>query len=767
MVVIVESPDRCGKSFREAGDEGVVAEGVAAGRGVDEAAGVGGCSAATAFQQRRRRTTILFSINSSHTSGMTSPGAAEQLGHGTRDPNLPQLLSTTAVNWIPLSTAQSTPVNIVPERCDTSAIDVENGSGVFGAMESVDYMDGRVSTRDDADQGGNTEDSCRPGSAPIAENTCTTLVLYRRPRSYGTFHPFPRLHEDLKVLVLQASLLANGPITNPCVWNKAGSGEGQESNSEEYQCSFGLNLNVLAASKEMNRLGIDVLYKHNQFRFTRRVSSRVGQTTTTRSILLFLSQIVTTFDENRPATQQTVGRLIKEVVLQDSDLESDMLAEKGFGRVLSSQHQSGTAPESISLRWSLAVLRRLSAAGSVLNNLVITIDEEEPGVWPALGLGMLGRHILDVARPIYGTKPANMTAAERERLRNAASLLTHEYLLGRTVEWNLLMHTEEQQANLFLQLPFFPEQGKVAAALEKLAALGARFEGLDVTNDLKIRGITDPVDDAHRASPRGSLIFEAFGDWMLSNKVRTSDFKFSPITERRLAEDGSLMPARVAADILATSNQQDLSFGIEDEDDAGIDGLEQASRTVSAQSDNILQLGNGGGEGVDVALWASGVAESVAEDNDPLINRVQRARTSGPYVATGDLYALLGQDLPEHRRRPTSLANTRGYANEPYISTGDLYELLGQDLPEHRPFTFANTRAAPSKPNIRSEDDKAETYSNRSWWSYSNDGHGHTDDEMDDSNRQDSFDNESSENMEDREVQEGNTGEESQHSGEW
>ncbi|KAH9214291.1 hypothetical protein DL95DRAFT_504207 [Leptodontidium sp. 2 PMI_412] len=188
--------------------------------------------------------------------------------------------------------------------------------------------------------------------------------------------------------------VADEPITNPHVQNQKWSQkdpnthEYTERGVIKYKWSRYLRPAILATNKTHHSLGIKMLYQYNTFRFTRLVAQanndwaefciRSKKNPKLDSYLLedFLKTKVRLFDTPGASRPTRVRRslLIKKLLVEDSDLDSDHYAKRGISklppRVCPTDKQ----------RYVFYIVNKFIKLGGKLRDLTITMDDEEPGL---------------------------------------------------------------------------------------------------------------------------------------------------------------------------------------------------------------------------------------------------------------------------------------------------------------------------------------------------------------------------------------------------
>ncbi|KAL5331987.1 hypothetical protein ACEPPN_001530 [Leptodophora sp. 'Broadleaf-Isolate-01'] len=206
--------------------------------------------------------------------------------------------------------------------------------------------------------------------------------------------PIEALPTDLIQYLIRFMLVADEPITNPHVQNQKWSQkdpnthEYTERGVIKYKWSRYLRPAILATNKTYHSLGIKMLYQYNTFRFTRLVAQanndwaefciRSKKNPKLDSYLLedFLKTKVRLFDTPGASRPTRVRRslLIKKLLVEDSDLDSDHYAKRGISklppRVCPTDKQ----------RYVFYIVNKFIKLGGKLRDLTITMDDEEPGL---------------------------------------------------------------------------------------------------------------------------------------------------------------------------------------------------------------------------------------------------------------------------------------------------------------------------------------------------------------------------------------------------
>lgn len=156
-------------------------------------------------------------------------------------------------------------------------------------------------------------------------------------------------------MILGAMLVGNGPLTNPWMMSNI---DDDDHPYHEYRWNEGFNLAILATSKELHAMGINLLYSRNLFRFTR-LATEIGYENSTRRMASFLAKELIVYQPTESPRLVTRASLIQHVLVHDSDLDSDRLAGLHFGRVFTSASDSAQSTN-LRLQFALAIIRRLA-----------------------------------------------------------------------------------------------------------------------------------------------------------------------------------------------------------------------------------------------------------------------------------------------------------------------------------------------------------------------------------------------------------------------
>ncbi|KAH7317873.1 hypothetical protein BKA65DRAFT_483338 [Rhexocercosporidium sp. MPI-PUGE-AT-0058] len=206
--------------------------------------------------------------------------------------------------------------------------------------------------------------------------------------------PLEKLPADLIQYLIRYFLVADEPITNPQLQNKKwhqkdpGTAAYTEGGVVRYKWSKYMRPAILATNKTYHLMGSRMLYRYNTFRFTRLVAqannqwadfcTRTGERSRTEVVPLdeFLKTKVSLFDASGlyPTTRVSRSFWIKNVIIEDSDLDSDHYAKRGISKLKSRV----CSPDKY--RYVFYIINKFIRFGGKISDLTITIDEEEPGV---------------------------------------------------------------------------------------------------------------------------------------------------------------------------------------------------------------------------------------------------------------------------------------------------------------------------------------------------------------------------------------------------
>ncbi|CZR63867.1 uncharacterized protein PAC_13764 [Phialocephala subalpina] len=561
------------------------------------------------------------------------------------------------------------------------AISVEENSGILSSVAIQAHSQSQVSIQEDLEQA-----IAINGNAPAEPPTIQSDTSNKKK----TFDDLP---DEMKLRIMGESLPVMGPITNP--WMESNWDEDRHAyHPSRYFAEF--NIGVFRVSKEWNALGMETLYTHSIFRFTRRVAAIPGYKMPTIRIQRFPSEKVAERPMNAAKKVARRSDQIRHVLIQDSDLDSDALAIDGYGRDLSL-----FTPTDDPFVFTLAVLCRLASLKCRLLTLVITIDEENPRALAVLESSLIAGQELD-ARPNIDPAPEQLDFEQRMFNYYRAATITPEERQARTIGWHNVEAEDDDSEEEDNQ-----KEDKQPAPEDPFKFCKG-FQGLGVVN-LEVRGTTDPNEDVRRMRPRGTPVAAALVRWLMSHHTKVEKLRFGgAFTRRQLAEDGTLIPVPVPAPV--TSDHQQSNMEDENDDGTEIDGDDTHSQTESDNSVDIYETVVEG-EGLDAMQWVPDVGgyeedgglnvertgenehideeEAVVAEARPAANNPPLSTTAStpprareaPFVTTGNLYGMLGQDLPEHR--PAALPNNRRDVNRPYVVTGNLYEILGGGFSEY------------------------------------------------------------------------------------
>ncbi|KAL3420366.1 hypothetical protein PVAG01_08865 [Phlyctema vagabunda] len=226
------------------------------------------------------------------------------------------------------------------------------------------------------------------------------------PQAATTMHMYTKFPIEIQRLIMRFALVSSEPI-DLSTWRQEASRAGQimtwtwtsnEATITSYsqkradirkQSEFKLDLspNLMRVDRLCYSEGMRMFYGENTFRFTRVAFLRSSQWRlplymSTLDLVTFLSQIHH-FDYSNDCrdmrNMRARGQLMRNIVLQDFDTDSDAFAKLQYGRFLSHKRLFSAIPL-YSVSWQLNVLRIVAFFCHELDNLTIMADAQASGV---------------------------------------------------------------------------------------------------------------------------------------------------------------------------------------------------------------------------------------------------------------------------------------------------------------------------------------------------------------------------------------------------
>ena len=229
-------------------------------------------------------------------------------------------------------------------------------------------------------------------------------------------HTLRHLPIDILVHFLSFVLVAPGPIANPWLPSKHRRGP-----SADFQMF--LRPNILATCKRMHEIGMPILYGENTFCVTcdhdRSLKHKILKYSLIGTFLSFPFRSLLPL-VYRQAEVVRRHALIKKMILQRDDRDSDELASKGLARPVPTDRVLNFYES-----WQYCTLRTLEIRGLQLQRLTLTIDQE--WLWMEANLGGECR-LRQLSDPT--SFDTFVTLAEAKE-RNFNGDWTIDYILGR------------------------------------------------------------------------------------------------------------------------------------------------------------------------------------------------------------------------------------------------------------------------------------------------------------------------------------------------
>jgi hypothetical protein len=330
------------------------------------------------------------------------------------------------------------------------------------------------------------------------------------------FHKLIELPHDLFLYFLRFILVSPVPIANPWLVHDYRRGPSAE-------CRKFMRPNILATCKDIHALGMGMLYGYNTFCFIHEHATLPdGNCGRCPDIGAFLCAPLKSVRPPWDNPGYIIRRhdLITKIILQDDDRDSDVLASKGFARLVSTD----TASLNKYLSWQFCIVRIFEYNGLKLDTLTLNFDQGKLRIDQDLleerRLRTLSNStdvstFLTEAEARERHRPGSWTLTHREGLNPAPEAKAAFSKLGLRVTKIIVRGTSWRTSE-----PQITFTGNIVNTLKHNKGLGYHELRSMIPNTTALR----------------------ISRWLLGTNIHFHFVEFSgPFKERRINEDGSLI----------------------------------------------------------------------------------------------------------------------------------------------------------------------------------------------------------------------------------